>query len=152
VSDDVSTRRVYTDSPIILTTVRIVAPFILTYGLFITFHGADTPGGGFQGGVLIGVVVFLLAFAFGIEPTREWVGHRLMALLASVGVIVFSGIGLATIALGGALLEYDRFPIPDATKWGMEAVEIGGIAAIIAGVVMGIFFLTAAGYNDAGDE
>lgn len=141
------TRRAYTESPIILTAVRVVAPFVLTYGLFITFHGTSSPGGGFQGGVIIGAVVFLLAFAFGIDPTRAWVGHRTMVALAAGGVLIFAGIGLAGLAMGGAFLEYERFPIPDPSKWGMEAVEIGGIAAIVAGVVMALFFVTAAGYD-----
>lgn len=143
----------YTESPIILTAVRVVSPFVLTYGLFVTFHGADKPGGGFQGGVIIGTVVLLLAFAFGIEPIRAWVGDRLSTVLAAGGVIVFTGIGLATMAFGGAFLEYDRIPLPDASKWGIEAVEIGGIAAIIAGVVIALFFLTAGGYEvEEGDE
>ena len=154
-SSEPPTRREYTESPIILTTVRVVAPFVLTYGLFITFHGADTPGGGFQGGVVIGTVVFLLAFAFGIDPTREWVGHRVMAVLAGGGVIIFTGIGLATIALGGNFLEYRQFPVLDAvsaTKYGMEAIEIGGIAAIISGVVMALFFLTASGFREEDEQ
>ncbi|MFW6152902.1 MAG: MnhB domain-containing protein [Halobacteriota archaeon] len=137
----------YTESPIILTAVRVVSPFVLTYGLFVTFHGADKPGGGFQGGVIIGTVVLLLAFAFGIDPIRLWVGDRLSTALAAGGVVVFSAIGLATVALGGAFLEYERIPIQDASKWGIEAVEIGGIAAIISGVVIALFFLTAGGYD-----
>lgn len=151
----------YTQSPIILTTARVLAPFVLTYGLFIMFHGANTPGGGFQGGVIIATTVYLLAFTFGVEPTSRWVGHRVMAALAAGGVIVFSTIGLLTLALGGGFLEYARldgivswagFPGSEATKWGMEAVEIGGIAAIISGVVMALVFLTAAGYDTGGEE
>lgn len=158
-SDDTSPmRREYTQSPIILTTARILAPFVLTYGLFITFHGADSPGGGFQGGVIIATTAYLLAFTFGMEPTRAWVGHRTMAILAAGGVIVFTGIGLATLALGGNFLEYTEFgalldlPANELTKWGMEAVEIGGIAAIIAGVVMALVFLTAGGYEGGGES
>ena len=142
--------RPYTESVIIMTAVRIVAPFVLTYGLFITFHGADTPGGGFQGGALMGVVVLMLAFAFGARPTREWIGNDLITGVVAGGVVIFVGVGLATIALGGAFLEYgllEPFLGPDATKWGMEAIEIGGVAAIVAGVIMGLFFLTAAGYE-----
>ncbi len=142
--------RPYTESEIIMTAVRIVSPFILTYGLFITFHGADSPGGGFQGGALIGVVVLMLAFAFGVQPTREWVGTGLMTGLASGGVIVFVSVGLGTLLLGGAFLEYglyEPFLGPDATKWGMEAIEIGGVAAIVSGVIMALFFLIAAGFD-----
>lgn len=147
--------RPYTESEIIMTTVRIVTPFVLTYGLYLTFHGANSPGGGFQGGALVGVVVLMLAFAFGIQPTREWVGSGLMSGLASGGVLVFVGVGLGTLALGGTFLEYGRyapFVGPDATKWGMEAIEIGGVSAIVSGVIMGLFFLTAAGYEKAGGE
>lgn len=148
--------RPYTESEIIMTAVRTVSPFVLTYGLFMTFHGANSPGGGFQGGALIGVVVLMLAFAFGIRPTREWVGNGLITGLATGGVLIFVGVGLGAIAFGGSFLEYGSYePLlgPDATKWGMEAVEIGGITAIVAGVIMALFFLTAAGFAlDGGDD
>ena len=148
--------RPYTESEIIMTTVRVVTPFVLTYGFFLTFHGANSPGGGFQGGALVAVVVLMLAFAFGIQPTREWVGNGLITGLAAGGVIVFAGVGLGALALGGSFLEYGIYePLlgPDATKWGMEAIEIGGVAAIVSGVIMGLFFLTAAGYDpNGGDE
>ena len=145
----------YTESEIIMTAVRFVTPFVLTYGLFMTFHGADTPGGGFQGGALVGVVVLLLAFAFGSRPTREWVGNGLVTGLAAVGVLVFVGVGFAALGLGGNFLEYEQFlPLlgKNGTKYGMEAIEIGGIAAIVSGVIMGLFFLTAAGFVPEGGE
>ena len=63
--------RPYVESPIIMATVRVVAPFVFTFGLFIMFHGADSSGGGFQGGVIVGTVILMLGIAFGIEPTRE---------------------------------------------------------------------------------
>lgn len=151
----IESARPYTESEIIMTAVRVVTPFVLTYGLFLTFHGANSPGGGFQGGALVGVVVLMLAFAFGIRPTREWVGSGLMTGLGAGGVIVFVSVGLGTLALGGTFLEYglyEPFVGHKATKWGMEAVEIGGVAAIVSGVIMGLFFLTAGGYDPNGGE
>lgn len=140
----------YVESQVILTSVKIIAPFTLTYGLFLALHGADTPGGSFQGGAVIGVTVLMLGFAFGIEPTREWLQNAIVVGLVTVGVAIFIGVGLATMALGGAFLEYAMFEtvlgIPDGTKWGMEAIEVGGIAAIVAGVVITLFFATAAGF------
>ena len=61
----------YTESQVIMTSVKIIAPFILTYGMFMSLHGADTPGGSFQGGAIIGVTVLMLAFAFGPNPARS---------------------------------------------------------------------------------
>ncbi len=57
--------------------------------------------------------------------------------------------------LGANFLEYTAYYplLGDAlglkkyefVKYGMEAVEIGGIAFIVAGVLMGLFFALAAG-------
>ena len=140
----------FTESQVILTAVRIIAPFTMTYGLFLALHGADTPGGSFQGGAIVGVTILMIAFAFGIEPTREWTKNSVIAGMVTGGVIVFISVGLVTITLGGAFLEYRLFEellgIPDGTKWGMEAIEVGGIALIVAGVVVTLFFAMAAGY------
>lgn len=146
----------YSESQVILTSVRIIAPFTLTYGLFLALHGADTPGGSFQGGAIIGVTILMIAFAFGIEPTREWLHPGVITALVTGGMVVFIGVGLATIVLGGAFLEYSQFTdtFGIAVKWGMEAIEVGGIALIVAGVVITLFFATAAGHypESEGDE
>jgi len=148
----------YVESQIIMTTVRVVTPFSLTYGLFLLFHGADTPGGSFQGGAIIGATVLMVAFAFGIEPTRDWLRNRTVVVLAAGGVGVFTLVGFVPVLYGGRFLEHhmynEQFGIK--AKWGLEAIEIGGIAPIVAGVVVGLFFVIAAGFlpaepTDAGE-
>jgi multicomponent Na+:H+ antiporter subunit B len=143
--DDRRRRSTYTESEVIMSTVRVVTPFVLTFGFYITFHGADSPGGGFQGGALVGTVILMLAFAFGVDSTRRWLGDRGITLAALLGIVVFAGIGIGSVALGGGFLEYTSYPIETPTKYGIEAVEIGGIALIVGGVITGLFFLTAAG-------
>jgi multicomponent Na+:H+ antiporter subunit B len=134
----------YVESTIIMTTVRIVTPFILTLGLFIMFHGADSAGGGFQGGAIAATVLLMLAFAFGIEPVRDWLNPGVVLGLVAVGVLNFVGIGLLTLALGGNFLEYGVVPIYHASKYSIELIELG-IGAIVAGVITGLFFTIAAG-------
>ena len=143
----------YVESTIIMTTVRFVAPFILTFALFIMFHGADSPGGGFQGGVIAGSVVMMLAFAYGIDSTRRWLDVRAVPALASGGVFVFVGIGLGAMALGGQFLQYAAYEtlFGHAIKYGIELVELG-IGAIVAGVAIGLFFLLAAGFDHVTEE
>ena len=143
-------RSPYTESQVIMATVKVVAPFAFTYGLFITFHGAGSPGGGFQGGAIMAAVVFMIAFAFGIEATRQWLANTVVVGLAVGGTLIFAGIGLATMALGGAFLQYELLPIPKPVTYGMEGVEILGIAAIVSGVLMGLFFLLAVGFDRSG--
>lgn len=142
-------RSVYTESQVIMSTVKAVAPFAFTYGLFVTFHGAESAGGGFQGGAIVAAVFLMIAFAFGIEPTQQWLRNDVLVVIIAAGVAVFAGIGLGAIALGGSFLEYLTYPIENAGKWGMEGVEIGGIGPIVAGVLIGLFFLLAAGFARA---
>ncbi|SFL06233.1 multicomponent Na+:H+ antiporter subunit B [Halogranum rubrum] len=136
----------YVESTIIMTTVRVVAPFILTLGLFVMFHGADSAGGGFQGGTIAGTVVLLLAFAFGIEPVRDWLNADRLLGLVAVGLLTFLGIGFGAMLFGGAFLQYNAYPYSHASKYGIELVELG-IGATVAGIITGLFFLLAAGFE-----
>jgi multicomponent Na+:H+ antiporter subunit B len=139
-------RRPYTESTVIMTTVRLVAPFVLTFGLFVMFHGTSSAGGGFQGGTIVAATIIMLAFAFGIESARRWFVNRVVVGLLVGGLGLFAAIGLGPIALGGQFLEYGLYAIPDAAKYGIEGVELG-IGAIVAGVISGLFFAIAHGFE-----
>ena len=136
---------VYVESTIIMTTVRAIAPFVFTFGLFVMFHGAESAGGGFQGGALVAAAVLLLAFAFGIESTRAWLAGPLVRTAIAGGGAAFAIIGLATVALDGAFLEYVAYGYGSTgTKYGIELVELG-IGAVVSGVLVGLFFSLAGG-------
>ena len=144
-------RAPYVESPIIMTTVRVIIPFVFTFGLFVMFHGADSSGGGFQGGVIVATVVLMLGIAFGIETTREWIGPALPIGLIGLGVLAFLLAGVGSVALGGAFLDYGAYPVPKSFKYGMEFVELA-IGLIVTGIVTGLFFVIAAGTRSEGGE
>ncbi|MFP4175480.1 MAG: MnhB domain-containing protein [Halobacteriales archaeon] len=135
-------RRTYFESPIVMTTVRLIAPFALTYGAFITLHGAESPGGGFQGGVVVAATLIMIAFAFGVRPAVDWVDERVVVGIFAGGVLAFGAVTVGTVAVGGSVLEVDLLPVP--TKYGIEAVEVF-IGGIVAGVVTSLFFLLSEG-------
>ncbi|MFB6082715.1 MAG: MnhB domain-containing protein [Halorientalis sp.] len=139
-------RSPYVESPIIMATVRVVAPFVFTFGLFVMFHGADSAGGGFQGGVIVSTVVLMLAIAFGVEATRDWITPERLVALVGIGVSVVLSMAIASVAFGGAFLQYSAIPVPVAhfTKYGIELFELG-IGVIVSGIVTGLFFGLAAG-------
>jgi multicomponent Na+:H+ antiporter subunit B len=135
----------YVESTIIMTTVRIVVPFVFTFGLFVMFHGAESAGGGFQGGVIVASAVLLLAFAFGIEPTRGWLEGPLLRITIAIGGATFAFVGLGALAAGGAFLEYPAYGFgSDGVKYGIELVELA-IGAIVSGVLISLFFSLARG-------
>ena len=141
------TRAPYTDSPVVTTTVRLLAPFVLTYGLFTLFHGTSSVGGGFQGGVVAAAMVVTVAFALGIRRTAAWLDGRALVALVAAGPVVFGAVALAGVALGGAFLQFDVIPIPKATVYATEAVEVG-IGATVAAVVVVLFVRIADGYEE----
>lgn len=142
-------RSAYVESQIIMTTVQVVTPFSLTYGLFLMFHGADSPGGSFQGGAVMAATVLMIAFAFGVAPTRDWLRNRTVVALAAGGAAAFAAVGLVPVLFGDSFLAHPRFEsaLGIDTKWGLEAIEVAGVAPIVAGVLVGLFFTIAAGMN-----
>jgi len=136
----------YVESTIIMTTVRVVVPFVFTFGLFVMFHGAESAGGGFQGGVLVAAAVLLLAFAFGIEPSREWLEGALTRSTIAAGGATFVLVGLGALFYeDGAFLDYAAYGFgAKGVKYGIELVELA-IGAIVSGVLVGLFYSLAVG-------
>lgn len=139
--------RMYVESPIIMSTVRVVTPFVFTFGLFIMFHGADSSGGGFQGGVIVSTVIIMLAIAFGIKPTMDWLDLRTVVLISGLGVFMFIGIGVLTVVFGGGFLDYSVINIQKASKYSIELVEIA-IGVIVSTIVVLLFFVLAGVRSD----
>jgi multicomponent Na+:H+ antiporter subunit B len=132
---------------VVTTTVRLLAPFVLTYGLFTLFHGTASVGGGFQGGVVAAAMVVTVAFAFGIRQTAAWLDQRLLAAAVASGLVVFGVVATLGLVFGGAFLQFDVVPIPKATVYATEAIEVG-IGATVAAVIVVLFVRIADGYHE----
>ncbi len=85
---------------ILETTVRLMVPFIQLYGLYVIVHGHYSPGGGFQGGVILGASVILYALALGMPASQQYLSEGTDIIMANVGALIF--VGIATICLCSA--------------------------------------------------
>ena len=126
------------DSIIITTLTRLLTPFIQLFGLYVIMHGHSSPGGGFQGGVILGAGFILLAISFGIDEARQRFSERVVAVLSSGGVFIFAGIGILCLFLGANYLDYGILPVADPRSLGMLVVEIG-IGITVMAVMISIF-------------
>lgn len=107
---------------------KILVPFIQLYALYVIAHGESSPGGGFQGGVLLGSSLVLYMLVFGVKAGRRRIKERISDVLTAVGVLIYGGIGLICLLLGGHYLEYDVLPfcsIETANHLGILGIEIG---------------------------
>lgn len=129
-----------TDSVIVDVTSRAIAPFILLIGLYVFFHGHYSPGGGFQGGVLLAAGILLLRLSLGVVLSEAIVPARLTLRLAAGGALVFVGTGLVAVFLGGNFLDYHYLPFPGLTPdylryFGILLVEVGVTATVMMSLV-----------------
>jgi multicomponent Na+:H+ antiporter subunit B len=73
-------------------------------GLYVVAHGHLSPGGGFQGGVVLGTAVHLLYVGGGYAAIRRARPVAFYEILDAVGAAGFVILGLAGIVLTGDLL------------------------------------------------
>ena len=141
---------------IIKTLCRILIPFIQLFSLYVVAHGDFSPGGGFQGGVMFGATLVLMAISFDLRTALNKIGEKFLAMLAALGVIVYGGIGVLCMILGGEFLDYGKLarilPVQaeKARALGMIGVEVGVGIAVTA--VMAIIYVNIAssGRHDEG--
>jgi multicomponent Na+:H+ antiporter subunit B len=123
----------------------MVAPMILL-GLYVVAHGQLTPGGGFQGGVLLAAGL-LLAYGAGqlvaVERLRpkglvelaEAVGAAAFGLIA-VGGLVFAGTAMANfvaLGTGGSLFSGGTIPLLNLAV----GLEVAGALTLVFTELLG---------------
>ncbi len=138
------------DDIIIKTLARVLVPFILLYALYVIMHGHHSPGGGFQGGVILGASLVLLVITHGLKDTQKRISEKSVAIFSSLGVLIYAGIGVLCVILLGNFLDYSKLailfnvPLAQARSLGILGVEIGVGLAVMA-VMFSIFCNIATG-------
>nr|WP_245250361.1 Na(+)/H(+) antiporter subunit B [Thermococcus stetteri] len=102
-------------SLVVRTTTKLVAPFLVTYGAYLTIYGYESPGGGFQAGVIFAVSVILLMTAYGYRRTRKHFPLRIIQLVESSAALFIVGIGIAGLTFGAFFLNFLRPYVPGGT-------------------------------------
>jgi multicomponent Na+:H+ antiporter subunit B len=83
----------------------VLLPLTILVGIDVVTHGHLTPGGGFQGGVVLATAAHLLYVAgrFGtLEKLRPFVMFEYGEVL---GALAFGGLGIAALAIAGSYLS-----------------------------------------------
>ncbi len=102
---------------------------LLIFGIYMTTHGQLTPGGGFQGGVIVASASMLVYIAENFPVYKQITSHPLVEILESLGAGFYVVIGLIPLALAAPFLT-NWMPLG---KTG-NVFSSGTIAAISASV------------------
>jgi multicomponent Na+:H+ antiporter subunit B len=105
-------------------TLGLVGPMVL-FGLYLVTHGQLTPGGGFQGGVILATAPLLVYLAGNFQVFKRITSHRLIEVSDALGAGGYALIGIAGMAMGGQFL---RNVVP---RGATGNVNSGGTIALI---------------------
>jgi len=124
---------------------RLLAPFILLFGLYVQFHGEYGPGGGFQAGALIAAAFILYALVEGEERTLQALPAGALVALMVGGAMLYGLVGLLGILMGSNFLDYSVLseqPV-SGQQLGIILIE-AGVGMAVTGVLLSIFHAFAA--------
>jgi multicomponent Na+:H+ antiporter subunit B len=83
---------------------RKLAPYMFLFGFYLVSYGDVSPGGGFQGGVVIASGVILLAMAKGADSAAALFPERHLALSEAITLALILAVGLGGVLLGAGFL------------------------------------------------
>jgi len=123
---------------------KLLIPFILLFALYVQFHGDFGPGGGFQAGVILAAAVIFYSLIFGLPDARRIAPDWVVETLVAAGALLYMGVGVAGILLGGNFLDYfvlSADPVHGQQR-GIFWVE-AGVGMTVCGVMLKIFYMFA---------
>ncbi|MEZ5589693.1 MAG: Na(+)/H(+) antiporter subunit B [Gammaproteobacteria bacterium] len=123
---------------------KILIPLILLFALYVQFHGDFGPGGGFQAGVIFAAGFILYALVFDLDRARWVVPAWLLRVAVSLGVLLYGGVGVVCLLLGGEFLNYNVLAHEPShgQHLGIFLVELG-VGITVATAMITIFFTFA---------
>jgi multicomponent Na+:H+ antiporter subunit B len=82
-----------------------LAPIVLVLGIYVVAHGHLTPGGGFQGGVILAAALLVLYLTTGRAAFRRLRAVEGFEATEALGALGYALIGVGGLIAGGAFLH-----------------------------------------------
>ena len=86
-------------------SLNLVFPLTMVYMCYIILHGHLSPGGGFQGGVLIVGAFLMIYFANGYQATAKAISFNLLHEAEGVASVAYVALAMMGIAVGAQFCE-----------------------------------------------
>jgi multicomponent Na+:H+ antiporter subunit B len=111
-------------SEAVVLLCRALAPLTLLYGVYVVLHAHLTPGGGFQGGAIIGSGLLLLWLGEGYAAWRHFVPGHVLHAMEGGGAALYALMGLAALLSGAAFLA--------------NVLPLGSLGSLFSGGMIGL--------------
>ena len=116
----------------------MVLPLTLVYVFYIILHGHLSPGGGFQGGVLMTAVIILMYLGHGYEATCNALNIEFLRRTKGLAVTLYIAIAMLGVVFGAQFCQniaYNNGSIGDlissgTISWMDEAVGLNVLCGV----------------------
>jgi multicomponent Na+:H+ antiporter subunit B len=130
------------EKAILRVVTKAFIPFILLFAFYVQFHGDYGPGGGFQAGVIFASGIIVFGLVYGLSAAKQVLPPRVVEIGVSTGLLLFGGVGVASLLMGGNYLDYRVFNAHDpmhGLHLGVLLVE-AGVGITVACSMTAIFY------------
>jgi len=143
-------------SDAVVLATRLLAGITALFGVYVALHAMTTPGGGFQGGVIIAAAMLLVFLGEGYSGWRGLISSHAMDACEGGGATLYALCGFASMAAGAAFLQ-NVLPLGtlgDVFSGGLMLVENAGVTFAVAGGFLVLFteFLEETRMEPPGDQ
>ena len=129
------------DQLVLRVVTRFLVPFIIMFGLYVQLHGEYSPGGGFQAGVIIAAAFIAVCLIWGYKTATKVLSIEGLRRWGAFGVLLYAGVGVANMLLGGQFLEYSVLADTQTSgqKLGILLIELG-VGITVFSMILLLFY------------
>lgn len=99
----------------------MMLPFALVFGLYVILFGTVSPGGGFQGGVIVSSACLLVYLGYGYKTARDCINMEVLRVNEALGAVIYTMLGVCGVVLGLRFCQnvfFDSGAVGDMTSAG----------------------------------
>ena len=99
----------------------MVLPISLVFGLYVILFGTVSPGGGFQGGVMVASACILIYLGYGYKTATKAINREILEVNEALGAIIYVLLGACGLFLGARFCQnvfYDIGQVGDLISAG----------------------------------
>jgi multicomponent Na+:H+ antiporter subunit B len=133
------------DMVVLRVVTKAFIPLIMLFALYVQFHGDFGPGGGFQAGVIFAAGLILYGLIYGLDTVQRVAPPKIMEKLIAVGVLLYGGVGIVSLLMGGSFLDYgalNHHSPSHGQHLGLLLIE-GGVGLAVAATMTIIYYYVA---------
>ena len=125
-----------------------LSPVVLLFGFYVMLYGHLSPGGGFQGGVIVASGIIFLSLGSGLDPSAKLSGYKVLGKIEAAAFLL-----LIVVSLSGILLGKGFFGDPFESVTVLPAgfiILLNAIIGLKVGTSIGLMCIAMMGRREIG--